>query len=396
MNYFEFSSKEFQKRIEHFQNSMMQAGIEGALLFQRVDQLYLTGSSFQGALLVPAQGTTTLYVWKGVDRISSNFPHEVVQLRNIGRLAEEIEKTGYHRWNKVGIETDVLPYAIWQRVCLKIWKTAEYKDVSMLLRMQRSVKSDAELNLVRVSGRILSSGFESLREHIRPGLRENVIQGMMELHMRAEGDHAAVRTRGFNAEAKGVVASGSSGGEHSVFDGPLPQPGCHPYVAMGAGLREIEPGVPIIVDTTANYHGYMTDMTRSFYIDHIESKFVEAHQFCVEIIEEMRRRMVPGAIPEELYLWSINEAQRLGFGKHYMNRGNDQVRFLGHGVGLEMDEFPVLAKRFTDPLQENMVIAVEPKIVFDEGAVGVEDTVIVKEGGAEVVTKMELELVKIS
>ena len=155
-------------------------------------------------------------------------------------------------------------------------------------------------------------------------------------------------------------------------------------------------GRPIICDHTAGVNGYMTDMTRTFCLGPpLEARFEEAHAFCVKLHEQVLRRMVPGAIPAEIYGWAVQQAEQAGFADGFMNRGPNQVRFLGHGIGLEMDEWPVLARPFTEPLIEGQVVAVEPKVIFDDGGVGVEDTVIIRPGGAEAVTHMERGLIRL-
>lgn len=284
-----FSPGEYTKRLNQFRSRLQTAALEGAIILQRVDLLYLTGASCQGALVISAKGEDRLYVWKGMQRIPSDFPFEIEPIRSMGALPEAIHQAGCASWNRIGIEEDVLPVALWKRIILRIWPEAEFADIGVPLRWQRSVKSPAELELVRKSGEILSMGFKSLPAFVREGVPEYEIQHRMESVMKLAGDQALPRVRGFNAEAHGVVASGKTAGSPALFDGPLPQPGRYPFTAVGSGSRLVERNLPVIVDTTAGYWGYMTDMTRTFFIGNIPDRFREAHHFCVELMESLER-----------------------------------------------------------------------------------------------------------
>jgi Xaa-Pro aminopeptidase len=386
--------EELGERIRALQAAVRAHAMDGAVILQRADLIYYTDSVFQGALVVPAEGTADLLVWRGQGLISPRCPLAAVPVKGFGKLPAALAALDRANWRRIGFEEDVLPVALWKMIGA-VWPEAERVDVSPLIRAQRQVKSAGELDRVRRSGRVLSAGFEALRGLIRDGRREFEIQMEMEMVLRRAGDQAGGRSRAFNSEARGVVACGAAAAVDSAFDGPIGQPGRNPLAPFGAGASVVGPGRPIIADVTAGVDGYLTDMTRTFHLGRLENRFSEAHAFCVHILEEMIRRMVPGAIPEELYLWSVEEAEAAGWGEHFMNRGRNKVRFLAHGIGLELDEIPVLAKRFREPLQENMVIAVEPKVIFEDGGVGVEDTLIVKPGGAEVVTVMERGLIRL-
>jgi len=390
-----FTREELKGRIEALRISIREMKLDGALILQRADLIYYTGAAFQGALAVSAKAGAILFVWRGRGLIGEEVPVEVRPVRSFGALHEELKQANLSAWKRIGLEKDVLPVSMHDRLMDKLWTTGETMDLSPAIRLQRSVKSETELNRIRISGQVLSLGFESLREILREGLYEYEAQALMDVVLRGAGDQAAGRTRGFNAEARGVVACGASAAVPNAFDGPVGQPGRNRLAPMGAGNAQIKPGEPIIVDHTAGVEGYMTDMTRTYAIGQLESRFVEAHAFCVDLHRQLLKKLVPGSVPAEIYEWALEEAKRAGYEENFMNHGDNRVRFIGHGIGIEMDEWPVLARSFTDLLAENTVLAVEPKIIFDDGGVGVEDTVIVKPGGGESVTIMELGIIEV-
>ena len=101
----------------------------------------------------------------------------------------------------------------------------------------------------------------------------------------------------------------------------------------------------------------------------------------------------PGTIWEDLYLLALDKAEQAGLSEHFMGMGRDRVRFVGHGVGLELDEMPVFAKGLKQELEPGMVFALEPKFVFPEGAVGIENTHLVTESGVETLTRADTDIV---
>ena len=179
-----------------------------------------------------------------------------------------------------------------------------------------------------------------------------------------------------------------------VFDGPIGETGVNPSAPVGAGVRPLERNAPILIDSGAVFNGYHADMTRTYVIGKLPAKLEQAHKFCCALLDEIGTKLVPGAIPRDLYELALKRADQAGYREEFMNRGVLKAKFLGHGVGLELDEWPVITKSFTQPLEENMVLAIEPKIIFDEGAVGVEDTFLVTTNGGDVITKMERGLIQ--
>ena len=390
-----FSPAEIARRGELFRQALEPLGLDGAIVLHRADTVYLAGASFGGAVLVPREGVPRIFAWRGAGWIPPDCPWLVEAVPSAAAFGKALAQTEFAGWKRVGFEEDVVPVALFRRMVQKTWPEAQFDDASAALRRVRAVKSAEELERVRRSGAVLAAGFAALPGIIRPGLPEFEIQAQFEAALRRAGDQAFARTRAFNAESRGIVACGESAGVDNVFDGPLAQLGRNRLTPMGGGEAEVRRDLPVIVDSTAGFGGYLTDMTRTFVCGKLEPRFTEAHDFCVAVLEGCARRMVPGAVPEEIYLWALAEAEKAGYAANFMNRGANQVRFLGHGIGLEVDETPVLARRFTDPLQEGMVIAVEPKVVYDDGAVGVEDTFIVEPGGARAVTPLERGVIRV-
>ncbi|PKN44235.1 MAG: hypothetical protein CVU59_12160, partial [Deltaproteobacteria bacterium HGW-Deltaproteobacteria-17] len=169
----------------------------------------------------------------------------------------------------------------------------------------------------------------------------------------------------------------------TLFDGPVGGTGLYAAAPFFSGNAVFDRGDTLLVDLMAGVEGYLADATRTYALDPVPEAVDRCHGVLLTIEEEVRRRLVPGAVPETLYQIAVEHAAAAGMAGGFMGYGENQVKFLGHGLGLEIDELPVLAPRFTEPLQENMVVAVEPKYFDDLLSTGVEDTFIVTPAGGE-------------
>ncbi len=408
-----FTRDELISRIHSLQEKLVELKLDGALIMQRVDMIYYSGVAFPGAVAIPATGDPRIYAWRRLHMFDESTPVEPIQVKGMGHMLAVLKGDAPGQWKRIGLEDDVLPVATYKSLANKVWPHSELLDISPAIRNQRSVKSATELDIIRASGKVLSGGFNALLDIIKPGITEYEVHSQMDVMLRRHGDQASGRTRSFNSEAGGVIAFGVSASVDNAFDGPIGQPGRNSLVPKGSSDRIIEPNEPIICDHTAGVDGYITDMTRTFCVcpdckrvksgssivrpsDKLDPRFLDAHQFCVELHHQLIEKTRAGAIPSELFRMAFAEAEHAGFGENFMNMGRNKVRFIGHGVGMEMDEWPVLAKGFDQPLEAGTVLAIEPKIIYPDGGVGVEDTVIVHDGmPAEVVTEMGLELQRV-
>ena len=388
-----FDRKELVARLTNFQSRLRAEEMDGAVVMQRADLLYYTGAAFQGALLVPANGDAAIYAWRAASRIGAECPAQIRTAGNMVQAVRALADSEFRSWKHIGLEEDVLPVAIW-KLFTSLWPRSQYSDVSPLIRWQRTVKSEIEIGYIRRAADISVNAFTEIRRFLKPGVPENEIQMELERAQRRGGHQGLLRIRGYNGEAIGIVACGESANAVGVFDGPIGETGVNPSAPVGAGVRPLERNAPILIDSGAVFNGYHADMTRTYVIGKLPAKLEQAHKFCCALLDEIGTKLVPGAIPRDLYELALKRADQAGYREEFMNRGVLKAKFLGHGVGLELDEWPVITKSFTQPLEENMVLAIEPKIIFDEGAVGVEDTFLVTKNGGDVITKMERHVIQ--
>lgn len=373
------------RRIRDLARIVHERGGDLGLVVQNVDLFYYVGSLPKAVLLVAPSGRFLVAVSKGLERArrESTLPSEsFVAMKSYRQLPEVAREIGVEAPKTVGLEMDVLPMALGRKL-LRGWPEAEAVDVSMAVRGVRSVKDPSEIAAMRQAAQRLREVFRRAGEWIRPGRTELEVVADLEQFMRASGHQGVLRMRGFNAELYyGALGTGRSTGHEHAFDGPVGVAGLYPAVPQFCGPFEIRRNDTFMLDLVFGVEGYVVDAARLYTFGAPSDRVRRAHDVALQILEETAERMVPGAIPEDLYLAASKRAREAKLEDCFMGYGQNQVKFLGHGVGLEVDELPVLAKRFKTPLEAGMTVAVEPKFIFgEEESAGLENTYVVQESG---------------
>ncbi len=165
------------------------------------------------------------------------------------------------------------------------------------------------------------------------------------------------------------------------------------YEQIPTSLKE---GQSVMVDLGGNFNGYMNDMSRVFSIGKLPEEAYTAHQVCLDIQEKIASIARPGIACEVLYDTAVEVVKAAGFADKFMGTGQ-QAKFIGHGIGLEINEAPVLAPRIKQQLELGMVFALEPKIVIPGvGPVGIENSWVVTNEGIEKLTNCNEEIIELS
>ncbi len=368
---------ELQQRIGKLQEEMKKNALAGALLLQRADLFYFSGTGQNGHLFIPASGEPTLLVKKTLARARTESAlKEVIAYSNMEQL-KDLVNSQVPEESAIGIEADVLPTALYFRY-KNTFKGHQLVDLSGAIRQIRAVKSADEINLMRRAAKVGKLVLDHAQEIIRPGMSEIELAGQLEMIARHQGHQGAVRMRGFNQELYfGHVMSGDSAAVASFFDGPTGGSGLNPSYPQGAGVRTINKNEPILIDFVTVIGGYMVDQTRIFSIGKPAAKLREAYSLAVEIKKSLAESGKEGLCGSVLYEQASKMAKQAGLEQHFMGYP-EPVSFVGHGVGLELDELPIIAKNIKITLKQGMVFALEPKFIFPgKGTVGIEDTFVV-------------------
>jgi Xaa-Pro aminopeptidase len=374
---------EHQSRIARYQQALAGKDLAGALLLNAVDVFYLAGTRQNGALFVPASGAPILLVRKSLARArAESAVADVRPFPSSKELAGALGASG-----RLGAAFEAVPQGI-----LDWWRRnlpgAELVDAGGILREQRTVKSPAELAVMRDGAARICGVLAEVPRFLRAGMRELDLSAEIEVRLRRAGNEGVPRLRGFNSELFiGLAVAGDGGSDPGYFDGPVVGRGLSAAYPQGASGRVVREGEPVIVDFTSVHGGYVVDMTRTAVVGALPAELERAHEIACAIQGEVARNLRPGVPPVELWEHARAMAEQAGLGDRFMGPPGDQARFVGHGVGLELDELPVLAPGFKEPLQAGQTVAVEPKFVFPGvGAVGIENTFAVTDRGGDKLT----------
>jgi Xaa-Pro dipeptidase len=379
---------EIQHRIQSFQDRLSAHGVDGALIVEKTDLYYLSGTKQDGHLFVAQGDVPLLMVRRDFERAVSESPlHEIVSLTGYSALPRLISRGNGSLPRRMGLEMDVLPANLYF-LYRKLFPDTELVDISQLIRETRMVKSEYEIDCIRAAAEMADGMYEKVPEFLEMARTELELAIMVEDYYRKRGHPGIVPTRGFNLDTiYGHIMAGENAALPSASPGPTGGKGLGPFYSQGGGMGKIKPHSPVLIDYCANLNGYVADSTRIFSIGGLNSTLMHAHEAMLEVHETLVGFGIPGTRAEDLYQTALEIVEKAGLSKGFMGYPNG-VPFVGHGIGLELDEWPIIGKGSRTRLAEGMVLAMEPKMVFPgEGVVGIENTVVVTRTGLKKLTQ---------
>ncbi len=389
--------EEIQERHRRLREKMEGAGLEGLLVVQKMDCFYFTGTAQDALLFFPQEGKPLLLVKRELERARAESPLEhVVGLKSLRDLPSLVAEHDGRPPRVLGLEMDILPAGDYLRL-QSMFPNSKLVDGSGIIRDLRKIKSPFEIDLIRKAGNIGKRVYREAGKILRAGMTEIEFGGLLEANAKKLGHEGLLRVRSFNYEAYSWhVLSGSIGGIVSQSNSPMGGLGLSPAFPVGASRKEMKAREPILVDFGICYHGYQADETRMFCIGKMPRKFVDAYKACREIHDAVLADTRAGADCESLFLRTRELARALGYEDSYLGPPGLQTKFIAHGIGLELNEYPFLAQGQSYPLEIGMTFAVEPKIVFPgEGSVGLENTVVVTQEGCEILTPIPMDIIEV-
>ncbi len=379
---------EISARMSGFQETLKTQGLDAVLIVYPVDLFYYSGTMQVGHLIVPAHGDPLLLIRRNLARAKTESSlTDVRDLSSFRDLPALIRKHLDMEPNRLGLELDVLPVNMFQRY-QSLWPDVSFEDVSPLIMAQRAVKSEYEIDRMREAGALARRVYGAVPDLLEAGRSEIEVAGLMTKVAYDGGHQNYLRMRSFDGiNYTWHVISGESGVVPSSLDASFAGYGLSPAFPAGASRKIINQGEPILIDFGLCLDGYQVDLTRMFSIGPPPRQALDAYQALCRIESELMDNLVPGGTGEELFNLAVARAEQLGFGHAFLGPAHRKVSFAGHGVGLEINELPVLAPGFTQPIEAGMTVALELKMVFPGmGAVGLENTVRVKNHGLEKLT----------
>lgn len=350
------------ERLAKIRQLLIKKNIDAVLITNPVNRRYLSGfDGTSGLLMIGHERALLVTDFRYVEQAAAQAKHFTVHRWKddlIQSLVPLIEETG---WQTAGFEAKDVTFAVFTEMKEKL--PLELVSLEETAEMQRMVKNSFELDALSHGAKILDEAFSYICSIIRPGMTELEIAVELEIYLLRQG-----------AEEKSfrfIVASGKRGAmPHGV-----------------ASAKEITGGEMVTIDFGAVFGGYATDMTRTVALGDVSKQRSKIYDIVKTAQQEAAFAIKPGIKCREVDAVARNIIEKSGYGKHFGHG-------LGHGVGLETHEQPVLNPRSETVLKEGMVVTVEPGIYVPEwGGVRIEDMVVVNNDGVEILTKSPRELI---
>ena len=376
---------ELELKWRRIQQAMRQEEADGCLLTMNMNLYYVSGQVFNGYFYLPAEGRPYWFV----KRLTVPETNQVHVIRKPEQMPELFRDLNLAMPRKLLLEEDELSY----NECIRlqhVFRAEATGNASALIRHIRMIKTPWEIEQMRISARRHEAVYREIPACYRPGMRDVELQIEIEKRMRMHGSLGYFRAFGSNMDIfMGSLLAGENAGEPSPFDFALGGKGIHASGPLGANGTLLREGTTVMADMSGNYTAYQTDMTRGFSIGKLPDRAYRVHRVALEIQARMERTAKPGVSCAELYRDALAMAGQEGLKDCFMGT-HLQAKFVGHGVGLEINELPVLTTRSKDILQPGMTFAFEPKFVLAGiGAVGIENTFLVTDSGVEKMTLLD-------
>ncbi|MDL2255029.1 Xaa-Pro peptidase family protein [Parabacteroides sp. OttesenSCG-928-K15] len=374
---------------DRLQENMRQTGADGCLLSADVNLYYVTGRVYSGYFYLPVTGAP----WFFVKRPNGLKGEQVLYIRKPEQIPEIFAEQGIPMPKKLLLEGDELTYNDYTRL-LAAFQPEETGNATALLRQVRSVKTPWEISRFRISARQHALTYSEVAACFHPGMTDIQFQYEIEKCMRKNGSMGLFRAFGANMDIfMGSILAGENAETPSPFDFALGGGGPNTSMPIGANGTLLKEGTAVMVDMAGNYTPYITDMTRVFSVGKLPEEAYRAHQVALDIQQAVIDTARPGTSCAELYNISLNIAEKTGLSANFMGT-RQQAKFVGHGIGIQINELPVLTPRSKEILEPGMVFALEPKFVLPGvGAVGIENSFLVTDDGLEKLTLFEEEII---
>lgn len=377
--------QEIAGRVSRIAGELSARGMDAILLSDFANLYYTSGRVFCGYTYITADGKVTYFVKRPIGLEGEN----VAYIRKPEQMAELL--TGKMP-GSIALELGTASYNAVERL-KKVFAGAAIVDGTAVINSVRAVKSEFEISKLKTCGVHHATAYGNIKKVYREGMTDIELQIEIERVLRNEGCLGQFRISGDTMELfMGNLLCGYNAETPSPYDFAMGGGGLDESLPVGCNGSLIRPGNTVMVDMCGNFNGYMTDMTRVFRIGEIDELARKAHSLSITIHHRLATMAKPGVEAKALYEEAMKIVKDAGLEEYFMGL-KQKAGFIGHGVGIEVNELPVIAPRSRDVLQAGNVIALEPKFVIPQvGAVGIENTYVVRDSGLECLTNFPEEI----
>jgi Xaa-Pro dipeptidase len=382
---------ELANRWKAIQKEMSRKGADGCLIAGNVNLFYVADRVYSGYFYLPLHGQPLFFVKRPIGLKGEN----VFYIRKPEQIIEILSQKGLPVPQTIMLELDELPYNDVVRL-QSIFLPEQTLNATATLRKVRSFKSEYETGLLRHSGQLHAACYAEVPNLYKPGMTDIDFSIEIERLFRQKGAIGHFRVFGQSMELfMGSVIAGDNANTPSPYDFAMGGGGLHSSLPVSANGMVMTNGITVMVDMGGTFTGYISDMTRVFSIGRVDPLAYKAHQVALEIQSDIEAMAKPGVATCDLYNLAIERVKKQDLLPYFMGY-RQQAGFIGHGIGIQINESPVLAPRSKDELKEGHIFALEPKFVIPRvGAVGIENSFAVHATGIEKLTVLNEEIIEL-
>ena len=378
-------------RVEKIQTELHQTDCDALLIASNVNIFYTTGRFYRGYVYIHRSYGPLWFIVK--PQIFSKEP-DIFFIRKPEEIPDILNNLNLGFPASIGLELSDLSYLEIVRL-QSLFPGAELKNGSAIMKNVRKIKTRWEIKEMKVDGLHQCKVYGEINECYQPGMTDLQLQIEIERRLRLEGALGVSRVSGNLMEINmGSVLVGDNADNPSPYEFTMGGAGVNTSLPVGADNTKIKSGNAVMIDMNGVFNGYQTDMTRVWCLGELPEIAIEAHNTSIRILRTLEKNSLPGTPVKDMYETAIDIVKASGLLQYFMGH-NSQVSFIGHGVGIELNELPVINSKSKDILMPGMTIAIEPKFVIPQvGAVGVENTYVVTPEGLENLTVFPEEIQK--
>jgi len=382
---------EIFSRINILKIHMEGAGVQALFLTHKPDIYYFSGTAQDCYLYVCLDRDPLLFVKRYLPRARLETPiKDIIPVLSIKDIPNGIMDAHQRLPSTMGLALDVVPVRDYQ-FFQGLFKDTTFVDGTPLIEACRRIKSVYEIQQMEAAARVSRKSFDFMEKNLTQGISEMEFCGSIEAFARTQGHSGKLQMRHYRSEGFSFhLMSGKTGGLAGALDSPVCGTGTCTAYPFGAGPKLIRENEPILIDLGTMVNGYHMDESRMFVLGKMEPDAMAASLAALEILNLIQEALKPGVAIGEIFDTSVKKAAKMGYEQEYLGLSQLKSRFVGHGIGLELVENPVLARGRSTRLKPGMVFAVEPKFIFkDRFAAGIESVIQITDTGSRFLSQTE-------
>ncbi len=369
-----------EKRIDNLRKVLERRNLDVALVLYHLNVYYFNGTAQLGALIVPREEDPVFYVIRDYERAKEESEFKCIKARGFGEILSKVKDL------KVGVDLGFVNGKISSRL-----SGIRFEDITDEILRLRMIKDREEIKLISKAVDMCCEVLEKVPEILKDGMREFELSAKLEYELKMLGHDGYLEGRGSEYLPNVVVASSGSA-KPSKLSAVTAGAGMSAACPIGSGKKRMRKGDVVWIDIGGRIEGYSSDITRCFTIGKADERVYETYERLKELYENCLKMMKEKVKVSEIFRKAFELARELEIFDGFMGRV-EKMKFVGHGIGLNIDEYPVLGD-FEEELRRNVVVAFEPKVILEDfTGLGIESDVLIREK-PEVLDNISTELVE--